>query len=146
MELSSSSFSHTDTIPSQYTCDGQNISPELSWGNIPEGTQSFALICDDPDAPVGTWVHWILYNLPANITNLKENIQTLPSGTQVGLNSWDKKTYGGPCPPSGRHRYFFKLYALDIVLDVNPGMTSDSLQQTMKSHILGEATLMGKYR
>ena len=146
MELSSTTISHTGNIPSLYTCDGQNISPDLSWSGVPEDTQSFALICDDPDAPVGTWTHWVLYNLPAHTRSLEENLQELPSGTQVGANSWNKNNYGGPCPPSGEHRYFFKLFALDTILEPNLAMTSTSLQQAMTGHILAETTLMGRYR
>jgi Raf kinase inhibitor-like YbhB/YbcL family protein len=145
MELYSTAFFHNGDIPIQYTCDGQNISPDLSWSDIPKGTQSFALIFDDPDALRGTWTHWVLYNLPSTANSLQEDIQILPSGTQVGTNSWNKKAYGGPCPPYGEHRFIFKLYALDTVLDVDPHMTSDALQQVMKGHVLAESTLLGRY-
>lgn len=145
MDLSSTAFSNKGTIPSKYTCDSQNISPDLSWQNAPQNTQSFALICDDPDAPIGTWTHWVLYNIPSNTKTLPENVQTLPQGTQIGINSWNKNQYGGPCPPSGEHRYFFKLYALDTILDT-PNMTSNELQHAIKGHVLDETTFMGKYR
>ena len=145
MKLLSNSFSHDQTIPSKYTCDGDDISPELHWEDVPPGTKSFVLICDDPDAPMGTWVHWILYNLPATQTSLAENLQTLPANTLVGINSWGRKDYGGPCPPSGTHRYFFKLYALNKTIDTE-GMTSQKLQIEMKTHTLARAELVGLYQ
>ena len=120
LSLTSPAFSEGEAIPGKHTCDGEDLSPALAWSAPPEGTQSFALIMDDPDAPVGTWVHWVLYNLPANARSLAEGIlpdETLPDGSLPGKNSWKIIGYGGPCPPSGTHRYFFKLYALDSKLD-----------------------------
>ncbi|MCX7817119.1 MAG: YbhB/YbcL family Raf kinase inhibitor-like protein [Syntrophales bacterium] len=149
MYLRSTAFKHGDLIPPKYTCDGENISPPLEWGNIPANTKSFVLICDDPDAPKGTWVHWVVYNIPANVRKLEENIparNVLPvTGAKHGLNSWAKIGYGGPCPPSGTHRYFFKIYALDAVLDLGPGATKNDVLQSMKGKVLSEAILMGRY-
>lgn len=146
LTLTSNAFKNGDGIPSQYSCDGKDISPELQWNNAPDGTQSFALIFDDPDAPMGTWVHWVLFNIPANINQLSENINTLPKGTVVGNNSWGKASYGGPCPPDKEHRYFFKLYALDTTLDLPSGSTKKELEKAMQSHVLSNAELMGKYK
>ncbi|KKL66619.1 hypothetical protein LCGC14_2143140, partial [marine sediment metagenome] len=121
-------FGNGDPIPTKYTCDDQDISPPLQWGDPPEGTRSFALICDDPDAPVGTWVHWVLYNLPASARDLPEAVPSdaeLSGGGRHGQNSWRRPGYGGPCPPGGTHRYFFKLYALDDELDLAAGVAVD---------------------
>ena len=145
MELKSTAFSDQDLLPAKFTCDGDSISPDLFWENAPVNTKSFALIVDDPDAPRGTWTHWILYNIPAATTSLSENIKHLPAGTKVGLNSWPNQDYGAPCPPSGEHRYFFKLYALDTVLDFADTPTSEDLQSAMKNHVLANASLMGRY-
>jgi Raf kinase inhibitor-like YbhB/YbcL family protein len=147
-ELTSSVFAQGAAIPVKYTCDGDDISPPLAWGDPPEGTQSFALINDDPDAPVGTWDHWILYNLPGAARSLPEAVPSdaeLPDGSRNGQNSWRRLGYGGPCPPSGTHRYFFKLYALDTTLDLAPGANKKQLLQAMQGHILGQAELMGVY-
>ena len=146
MEISSIAFTNQELIPAKYTCDGNNISPPLSWRDVPADTKSFVLIMDDPDAPMGTWAHWLVYNLPADIRNLPENIQILPTGAKYGLNSWHKLGYGGPCPPSGRHRYLFKLYALDTTLDLKGDVTSNVLQKVMQEHVLAEAQLLGLYR
>jgi Raf kinase inhibitor-like YbhB/YbcL family protein len=146
MELTSSAFDDGGVLPVKYTCDGKSISPPIQWQNVPANTKSFALIYDDPDAPSGTWVHWILYNLPATTTSLEENISTLPPGTKAGLNSSPQEKYGAPCPPFGEHRYIFHLYALDAMLDLPNTATSDTLQQTMQGHILANATLMGRYQ
>ena len=151
--LSSNSFQDQGEIPIQYTCEGEDISPQLSWSGAPEGTKSFALIVDDPDAPDPqapkmTYVHWVLYNLPADTAALAEAIgpSMYPAGTLDGLNDWNRTGYGGPCPPIGRHRYFFKLYALDAVL-VDLGMpTKAKLRDAMQDHILTEAVLMGTYK
>ena len=135
-------------IPRQYTCDGANISPPLSWDSIPDSTKSFALICDDPDAPGGTWVHWVVYNIPANVKELAEKIplqENLANGAGQGKNDSRKIGYSGPCPPGGTHRYYFKLYALDVVLDLNPGATKNDLLRAMEGHILATGQLMGKY-
>jgi Raf kinase inhibitor-like YbhB/YbcL family protein len=149
-ELTSSAFGQGETIPVKYTCDGEDISPPLRWSDPPEGTQSFALIADDPDAPVGTWVHWVLFNLPAETREVPEQA-TPPAGSQGpnyvvdGKNSWKRTGYGGPCPPGGTHRYFFKLYALDTMLDLAAGATKEQLLQAMEGHILGQAEVMGTY-
>ncbi len=148
IEISSSAFVHEGYIPQKYTCDGANVSPPLSWKNLPQGTKSIAIINDDPDAPMGTWVHWIIYNIPAISNGLPENIkpmEKLSDGTLQGKNSWGKIGYGGPCPPSGTHRYFFKIYALDTVLDLKSGATKDELLRAMKGHILAEGEFYGKY-
>ncbi|MBW2061082.1 MAG: YbhB/YbcL family Raf kinase inhibitor-like protein [Deltaproteobacteria bacterium] len=147
-ELTSTVFTHKGSIPERYTCDGKDISPPLTWKNSPKGTKSFAFIADDPDAPVGTWVHWVLYNLTAKTRTLPEDVPPkaeLPDGSRHGRNSWGRKSYGGPCPPSGTHRYFFKLYALDEVLDLASGASKDKLLKAMKGHILGQTELMGEY-
>ncbi len=146
--LSSTVFAEGDPIPQKYSCDGEDISPPMQWTDPPEGTMSFALIADDPDAPVGTWVHWVLYNLPANINSLPEAFPSdadLADGSKNGENSWRRLGYGGPCPPSGTHRYFFKLYALDLILDMTAGATKEQLLQAMEGHILAETELMGTY-
>lgn len=148
IELKSAAFAPGEPIPTRYTCDGDDLSPPLEWGDPPEGTQSLALIVDDPDAPGGTWVHWVLYNLPADTRSLAEAIPAdadLQDGSQHGNNSWKRLGYGGPCPPSGTHRYFFKLYALDTVLDPDPGKSKDNLLQAIEGHILAQAELMGTY-
>jgi len=149
LKLVSSSFDPGDPIPQVFSCDGSDISPPLSWSNVPEGTQSFALICDDPDAPVGTWVHWVVYNIPADSRLLHENqprSRELASGAIQGTNSWGKLGYGGPCPPSGKHRYYFKLYALSEALSLQPGATKDDLLVAMDGLILSETQLKGTYR
>ncbi|MBL7065622.1 MAG: YbhB/YbcL family Raf kinase inhibitor-like protein [Anaerolineae bacterium] len=147
-ELTSPAFAHGEPIPHQYTCDGEDISPPLRWSDPPQGAQSLALIADDPDAPVGTWVHWVLYNLPAETRGLPEDVPPdadLPDGSRHGRNSWRRLGYGGPCPPGGTHRYFFKLYALDTVLDLAPGASKKQLLQTIEGHVLAQAELMGVY-
>jgi Raf kinase inhibitor-like YbhB/YbcL family protein len=149
MEIKSSSFNHEDMIPAKYTCDGQNISPPLSWSGAPEKTKSFALICDDPDAPVGLWVHWVIFDIPASVNSLPEKTsrQAEIAGTgKNGKNTSGRFGYDGPCPPGGTHRYFFKLYALDTTLNLPPGLTKDELLEAMKGHILSEAQLMGRYK
>ncbi len=144
--LSSSAFIHETDIQSQYTCEGKDVSPSLKWENPPAGTKSYVLIMDDPDAPGKTWVHWILFNIPASILALEENIKNLPSGTKEGQNSWEKTGYGGPCPPSGKHRYYFKLYALDTVLALDAGVSKAEIGSAMDGHILAKAELMGYYQ
>jgi Raf kinase inhibitor-like YbhB/YbcL family protein len=146
--LESSVFAPGGAIPARYTCDGDDMSPPLSWGEPPAGTRSFALIMDDPDAPMGVWDHWLLYNLPAEARSLLEGVPAVPELADGGLhgkNSWGRADYGGPCPPSGEHRYFFKLYALDAPLDLAPGADKQTLLQAMDSHVLAEAELMGVY-
>lgn len=147
-ELTSTAFEANGYIPAKYTCDGRNISPPLSWQGAPPEAASFALICDDPDAPVGTWVHWVLWNIPAGVSELAEGIpgeQTLADGARHGKNGWGRAGYGGPCPPMGTHRYFFKLYALDTLLELAPGASKKRLLSRIKDHILAEAELIGRY-
>ena len=147
-KLTSSAYLQGDPIPASYSCDGENTSPRLTWSDPPAGTQSFALIFDDPDAPGGTWVHWVLFNLPAEARSLPANVPpdpTLTNGAIHGSSSWGSIGYGGPCPPSGEHRYFMKLYALDSALDVEEGATKEQLLEAMESHIVAETELMGTY-
>jgi Raf kinase inhibitor-like YbhB/YbcL family protein len=148
-QISSNAFPNGETIPKKFTCDGPDVSPQLSWKNAPPAAQSFALIMDDPDAPVGTWVHWVLYNLPANTKELPEGVEKqekLASGAAQGRNDFRKIGFGGPCPPPGKpHRYFFKLYALDAKVSLSAGATKADLERAMKGHILGDAELMGRY-
>lgn len=150
MELRSSAFQSNAGIPQKYTCDGTDLSPPLRWENPPAGTKSFALIADDPDAPVGTWVHWIIYDLPATTQELREGTpvtETLANGAKQGINDFRKAGYGGPCPPPGpAHRYFFKLYALDKETNLKPRATKQHLLDVIKGHILAEAQLMGRYK
>ena len=149
MEIKSPAFEQGAMIPKMYTCDGADVSPPLEWSSVPEGTKSFALICDDPDAPMGTWVHWVVYDLPGSVKKLPENIppeRTLADGGKQGITDFHRIGYGGPCPPGGIHRYFFKLYALDTTVNLDPGATKDQLLGAMQGHILSEAELMGKYR
>lgn len=149
MKITSPAFMEGGMIPSKYTCDGQDISPPLEWKDFPDGTESFALICDDPDAPVGVWVHWVLYNIPRNTPRLDENVrpeQEFKSGMRQGNNDWPKIGYGGPCPPSGTHRYYFNLYALDTVLDIKPGASKAQILKAMAGHVLAETQLVGKYK
>lgn len=143
LTITSLSFSHEAAIPQRFTCDGVDMSPPLSWQHMPDGTRTFALICDDPDAPMGTWVHWVAFNIPATSTGFLEG--KVPEGTILGVNSWGKHGYGGPCPPGGTHRYFFKLYALDTKLQLTPETSAAQLEQAMEGHILGKTKLMGKY-
>jgi Raf kinase inhibitor-like YbhB/YbcL family protein len=149
MQITSTAFSEGNMIPSKYTCDGQDISPPLEWKDAPAGTKSFALISDDPDAPVGTWVHWVVFNIPFQVKKLDEKIKRekeFNNGMRQGSNDWPKIGYGGPCPPSGTHRYYFKLYALDTMLDIKPGVTKAQLLKAMTGHVLAEAQLTGKYK
>jgi Raf kinase inhibitor-like YbhB/YbcL family protein len=147
-KLTSSVFAPGETIPVEYTCDGADISPPLAWQDPPQDTESFALIADDPDAPGGTWVHWVLYNLPAESRALPEAIPPdaqSADGGRHGMNSWKRLGYDGPCPPGGTHRYLFKLYALDAVLDLEAGANKDELLYAMEGHILSQVDLMGTY-
>ncbi len=147
-ELTSTAFANGDPIPMKYTCDDQDISPPLQWKDPPEGTRSFALICDDPDAPMGTWVHWVLYNLPGSTLSLLEavpSVADLPNGSRHGQNSWGRSDYGGPCPPGGTHRYFFKLYALDTELELAAGASKDELLRVMDGHVLASTETRGVY-
>ena len=148
LQITSSAFSEGGMIPERYTCDGTDVSPDLAWTGIPEGTRSLALICDDPDAPVGTWVHWVLFNIPAGEKGIRTEVApeaTLSNGAKHGINDFRRLGYGGPCPPGGTHRYYFKLYALDTKLNLDIGATKAQLEDAMESHILAEGQLMGKY-
>jgi hypothetical protein len=151
--ITSTAFAEGQEIPDQYTCDGTDISPPLSWTNLPEGTQSLVLIMDDPDAPDPeapkmTWVHWLLYNLPADSSGLPEAVSDnqLPTRTLQGSNNWGRTGYGGPCPPIGRHRYFFKLFALNSTLPDLRNPDKESLLQSMQGYVLDETGLMGTYQ
>ena len=147
--VTSDAFEAEGMIPSKYTCDGPDVSPPLSWTGLPDSTKSLALIADDPDAPRGTWVHWVLYNLPPDTTGLPENVPPdtqLTNGARHGVTDFGRFGYGGPCPPGGTHRYYFKLYALDTVLDLSGAINKDDLLEAMESHILGEGQLMGRYK
>ncbi|HEU5047317.1 MAG TPA: YbhB/YbcL family Raf kinase inhibitor-like protein [Rickettsiales bacterium] len=151
LTLQSTAFHHEETVPKRYTCDGGDVSPPLIWSNVPRGTRSFALIVDDPDAPDPaapkmTWVHWVLYNIPPSCTGLQEAIKQLPDGTREGINDWHRTGYGGPCPPVGQHRYFFKLYALDTILELPAKATKPQLETAMRGHVLEQATLIGTYK
>ena len=149
LDIKSTAFGEGDSIPKQYTCDGADISPQLSWSQPPEGTGSMVLICDDPDAPMGTWVHWVLYGLSPDTLEISENIpddKEVLGGAKHGVNDFHKYGYGGPCPPGGTHRYFFKLYAVDTeVVDLDPGATKDEVLVAIKGHVLAEGQLMGRY-
>ncbi len=149
--LTSLAFAQLAALPPRYTCEGANLAPPLSWSGVPSGTRSLALVVDDPDAPdpaapKTTWVHWLVYNLPATAQGLPEGGKPLPAGAREGNNDWQKPGYGGPCPPIGRHRYFFKLYALDVRLpDLGP-VTKGGLEKAMSGHVLGRAELVGTYQ
>lgn len=150
LRLTSSAFEHEGMIPRKYTRFGEDVSPPLQWNDPPEGTKSFALICDDPDAPRATpWVHWVIFNIPAQTRQLPEGVPTdkdLPDGSRQGKNDYGDIGYGGPQPPSGTHRYFFRLYALDTTLDLPAGTTTkDQLLKAMVGHVLARGELMGKY-
>jgi Raf kinase inhibitor-like YbhB/YbcL family protein len=148
-ELTSAAFSAGETIPKKFTCDGPDVSPKLSWNDPPAKTESFALIMDDPDAPAGTWVHWVLYDVPADAKELPEGVpkqEQLASGARQGRNDFGRIGYGGPCPPPGKpHRYFLKLYALDTKLNLKSGATKADLERAMKGHILAQADRIGRY-
>jgi len=153
MELTSPNFENQADIPVKHTCDGSDTSPALQWTDVPEGTQSFALIVDDPDAPDPanpkmTWVHWVVYNIPASVESLPEGAAAadLPKGTLNGVNDWKRTGFGGPCPPIGTHRYFHKIYALDTVLPDLKNPTKADLEKAMEGHILGKAELVGLYK
>lgn len=149
LELSSPDFRHGEPIPAAFTCEGDDRSPALAWTGVPVETRSFALVCDDPDAPRGTWQHWLLYNLPAEAVELDAGVPArpeLPSGARQGINDAGDVGYGGPCPPPGKpHRYFFRLHALDILLNLPPGVSRTDLDQAMAGHVLAVGTLMGTY-
>lgn len=152
LSLTSTAFVAGGLIPAVHTCDGKDISPPLAWSGIPPGTKSLALVVDDPDAPDPaapkmTWVHWVLYNIPADAVQLDQGVLPggLPPGTREGINDWKRSGYGGPCPPIGRHRYFHKLYALDVVLPDLGQPTKARLEQAMQGHIIGQTELVGRY-
>jgi Raf kinase inhibitor-like YbhB/YbcL family protein len=144
LQITSQAFHANGMIPSEYTCDGANGNPPLSIRNVPASARSLALIVDDPDAPGGTWVHWVLWNMGTDTTEIPAT--SVPGGALQGTNDFGKQNYGGPCPPSGTHRYFFKLYALDISPPLKPGATKEQLEEGMKGHILEKAELVGLYR
>jgi hypothetical protein len=151
MDLSSTAFGHGSDIPRKYTCEGDDIAPALSWSDVPERTLSLALIVDDPDAPdpaapTRTWVHWVLVDIPAGATAIPEGGRPLPNGCRDGLNDWHRTGYGGPCPPVGRHRYFFKLYALDTRLTDLQRPTKADLERAMQGHLLAQTQLVGTYQ
>jgi Raf kinase inhibitor-like YbhB/YbcL family protein len=149
IKVTSTALEEGGMIPKKYTCDDRDISPPLAWDDVPDGTKSLALICDDPDAPMGTWVHWVLFDLPGDIRELSENIppkKTFENGAKHGLNDFREFGYGGPCPPGGTHRYYFKVYALDRETGLEPGTTKAQLLRAMEGHILAEGKLMGRYR
>ena len=150
LSLSSSAFRDGASIPKPYTCEGDDISPQLAWTDPPQGTKGLALIVDDPDAPMGTWVHWVLYNLPADARELEQHVEKdarLANGVLQGTNDFRRLGYGGPCPPPGSaHRYFFKLYALDTQLSLPPEATKAQLEQAMERHVLAQAQLIGLYQ
>lgn len=148
LKITSTAFDDGQMIPSRFTCDGDDISPSLSWSGVPDGARSLALICDDPDAPMGTFVHWVLYNLPGDAGELPEGLSAqgqLESGARQGKNDFGKLGYGGPCPPGGTHRYRFKLYALDKTLDLSSGVKKSELLEAMEGHVLAQGQLVGKY-
>lgn len=151
MKLTSSALVKGGDIARRYTCEGEDIAPPLSWSDVPQRTQSLALIVDDPDAPdpaapIMTWVHWVLYDMPPGATGLPEGGKPLPGGAQEGLNDWHRRGYGGPCPPVGRHRYFFKLYALDTLLPELHTPKKANLERAMQGHVLEQAVLIGTYQ
>ena len=150
MQLTSTAFSEGQPIPEKYTCDAKNVSPPLKWSGAPGAAKSLVLIADDPDAPVGTWVHWVLYDIPTTVSALPEDLpkgQYTPEGAKQGLNDFKHLGYGGPCPPPGKpHRYFFKLYALDALLDLKPGSKKQDVERAMARHVLAEGQLMGTYK
>lgn len=144
LKISSPAFENNGYIPSKYTCDGMNINPPFLIENVPASSKSLALIVDDPDAPTGIWVHWVLWNINPETKEIKEN--DIPSGAKQGLNDFRKSNYGGPCPPSGTHRYFFKLYALDTILNIGQNSTKADLEKAMKGHIVEQARIIGLYK
>jgi len=149
LKLTSTAFAEGDMIPRQYTCDGKDVSPPLAWSGVPAAAKTLALISDDPDAPVGTWVHWVLFDVRASVQGLPEHVpteKTLPNGAKQGKNDFGRIGYGGPCPPGGTHRYYFKVYALDTELKLDAGVTKAQLLKAMEGHVLAEGQLMGRYK
>ena len=143
LKISSPAFENNGRIPGRYTCTGKDVNPPLLIGNVPAKAKSIALIVDDPDAPAGTWVHWVVWNISPGTSDIGEN--SVPSGAKQGLNDFRVHEYRGPCPPSGTHRYFFKVYALDTVLDPGPDTTKSDMERAMKGHIIGQARIVGLY-
>lgn len=151
MELSSSTFAPRGEIPVRHTCEGEDVAPPLQWRGVPEGTASLVLIVDDPDAPDPaaprmTWVHWVLFDIPPTAPGLPDGGRPLPAGTREGLNDWGRRGYGGPCPPIGRHRYVFRLHALDALLPALPQPTRAAVEQAIRGHVLARAELIGTYQ
>ena len=144
MKISSPAFENNSKIPEKYTCDGENINPPLKIEGVPKEAKSLVLIVDDPDAPIGTFLHWLVWNIPPETNFIEEN--SLPEGAVQGRNDFGKENYGGPCPPFGTHRYFFKVYALDKVFDLPPGSTLKEVEKEMEGHILDQAQLVGLYQ
>lgn len=144
LTITSPAFAEGKAIPARYTCEGRDINPPLAFGAVPVGTRSLALIVDDPDAPAGTWVHWVVWNIPADTREIEEG--GLPAGGLQGMNDFRRNSYGGPCPPSGTHRYYFKLYALDMTLNLATSTTKAALEKAMQGHVLAQGRLMGTYR
>ena len=146
--LKSDAFEEGELIPEKYTCDGDDISPHLKWSQPPKETKSMVIICDDPDAPLGTWVHWVLYGIPPGINEIQEGIpneREILGGAKHGINDFRKHGYGGPCPPGGTHRYFFKIYAVDIDLEIDAGASKEKVLDVIKGHIVAQGELMGRY-
>jgi len=150
MQIQSSAFNEGETIPKKHTCEGEDVSPQLSWSGVPGGAKSLAMICDDPDAPVGTWVHWVLFGIAPDATELPEGVpdgETAPGGATHGRNDFGAVGYGGPCPPPGpAHRYYFKLYAVDNEPALEPGATKADVMRAIEGHVLAEGRLMGRYQ
>ncbi len=150
MQITSTAFAQGQPIPAKYTCDTRDVSPPLQWSGVPSGAKSLVLLVNDPDAPVGDWVHWVVYDLPATATGLPEDTpksQHLPGGAKQGLNDFRRMGYGGPCPPPGKaHRYFFRIYALDRLLDLKPGLKKSDVERAMQGHVLAQGELMGTYQ
>ena len=144
LKITSTAFSHNEKIPAKYTCDGADMNPLLAIEGVPENAKCLALIVDDPDAPAGTWVHWVVWNIDPKTKEITEG--SVPKGAQQGMNDFRKLAYGGPCPPSGTHRYFFKLYALDMLLNLGKGATKADLEKSMNGHILAQTEIIGRYR
>jgi Raf kinase inhibitor-like YbhB/YbcL family protein len=143
-KLSSTAFQNNGLVPAKYTCDGNDINPPLFIENVPQGARSLALIVDDPDAPMGTWVHWVVWNINPAMKEIKEN--DVPKGASFGLNDFKNQAYGGPCPPSGTHRYFFKLYALDTALNLSSGAKKHDVEKAMKGHVISQTQIIGLYK
>ena len=144
LRISSAAFAEGGSIPARYTCDGADVNPPLTVENVPEGVRSLALIVDDPDAPGGVWVHWVVWGIDPKTKEIREG--SVPTGASQGKNDWRRNSYGGPCPPSGTHRYFFKLYALGTTLNLGSGATKSDLERAMQGHIIAQAQLMGVYK